>query len=82
MYGLHFDHHMLSIARDGELVAHEPLAVETVDARCRASGARRSRRRVAGRMTCRSAIGASSAATKTRRATSPSKCSRICARWA
>src|SRR5678815_250778 len=29
MYGLHFDNHMLSIARDGELVAHEPLAVET-----------------------------------------------------
>src|SRR5688572_13368590 len=29
MCGLHFDHHMLSIARDGELVAHEPLAVET-----------------------------------------------------
>ncbi len=31
MYGLHFDHHMLSIARDGELVAHEPLAVETAE---------------------------------------------------
>jgi hypothetical protein len=30
MYGLHFDHHTLSIARDGELVANEPLAVETV----------------------------------------------------
>ncbi len=29
MYGLHFDHHMLAIARDGDLVAHEPLAVET-----------------------------------------------------
>ena len=29
MYGLHFDHHTLSIARDGELVANEPLAVET-----------------------------------------------------
>ena len=28
MYGLHFDHHTLSIARDGELVANEPLAVE------------------------------------------------------
>ncbi len=28
MYGLHFDHHTLSIARDGELVAHEPLAIE------------------------------------------------------
>jgi hypothetical protein len=30
MYGIHFDHHTLSIARDGELVANEPLAVETV----------------------------------------------------
>ncbi len=30
MYGIHFDHHTLSIARDGELVASEPLAVETV----------------------------------------------------
>ena len=30
MYGLHFDHHTLSIARDGELIANEPLAVETV----------------------------------------------------
>src|SRR5690349_15152640 len=30
MYGLHFDHHTLSIARDGELLANEPLAVETV----------------------------------------------------
>jgi hypothetical protein len=30
MYGLHFDHHTLSIARDGALVANEPLAVETV----------------------------------------------------
>jgi FHA domain-containing protein len=29
MYGLHFDHHTLTIARDGELVANEPLAVET-----------------------------------------------------
>ena len=29
MYGIHFDHHTLSIARDGELVANEPLAVET-----------------------------------------------------
>jgi hypothetical protein len=29
MYGLHFDHHTLSIARDGELLANEPLAVET-----------------------------------------------------
>ena len=29
MYGLHFDHHTLSIARDGELIANEPLAVET-----------------------------------------------------
>jgi hypothetical protein len=28
MYGLHFDHHTLSIARDGELLACEPLAVE------------------------------------------------------
>jgi hypothetical protein len=29
MYGIHFDHHTLSIARDGELIANEPLAVET-----------------------------------------------------
>ena len=29
MYGIHFDHHTLSIARDGELLANEPLAVET-----------------------------------------------------
>jgi len=29
MYGIHFDHHTLSIARDGALLAHEPLAVET-----------------------------------------------------
>ena len=29
MYGFHFDHHTLSIARDGELLATEPLAVET-----------------------------------------------------
>lgn len=28
MYGLHFDHHTLSIARDGELLSSEPLAVE------------------------------------------------------
>jgi hypothetical protein len=31
MYGLHFDHHTLSIARDGELLATEPLAVETAN---------------------------------------------------
>ena len=28
MYGIHFDHHTLTIARDGELIANEPLAVE------------------------------------------------------
>ena len=28
MYGIHFDHHTLSIARDGELLVNEPLAVE------------------------------------------------------
>jgi hypothetical protein len=28
MFGLHFDHHTLSIARDGELLVCEPLAVE------------------------------------------------------
>src|SRR6185295_13195925 len=28
MFGLHFDHHTLTIARDGELLASEPLAVE------------------------------------------------------
>jgi hypothetical protein len=30
MYGIHFDHHTLSIARDGALLASEPLAVEVV----------------------------------------------------
>lgn len=30
MYGIHFDHHTLSIARDGQLLSSEPLAVETV----------------------------------------------------
>ncbi len=30
MYGIHFDHHTLSIARDGVSLANEPLAVETV----------------------------------------------------
>jgi hypothetical protein len=35
MYGIHFDHHTLSIARDGELLAHEPLAVETQAAQAR-----------------------------------------------
>lgn len=29
MYGIHFDHHTLSIARDGDLLANEPLAIET-----------------------------------------------------
>jgi hypothetical protein len=29
MLGIHFDHHTLSIARDGELLVNEPLAVET-----------------------------------------------------
>jgi len=29
MYGIHFDHHTLSIARDGELLANDSLAVET-----------------------------------------------------
>jgi hypothetical protein len=28
MYGIHFDHHTLTIARDGELITNEPLAVE------------------------------------------------------
>ncbi len=32
MYGLHFDHHTLSIARDGELLGCEPLAVEAAGA--------------------------------------------------
>jgi len=36
MYGIHFDHHTLSIARDGELLASEPLAVETAGAEPRA----------------------------------------------
>jgi hypothetical protein len=29
MYGIHFDHHTLSIARDGELLTSQPVAVET-----------------------------------------------------
>jgi FHA domain len=39
MYGIHFDHHTLSIARDGELLASEPLAVETGGAEPRAGAA-------------------------------------------
>ena len=39
MYGIHFDHHTLSIARDGELLASEPLAVETVEREPRAGDA-------------------------------------------
>jgi hypothetical protein len=35
MYGFHFDHHTLSIARDGELLATEPLAVETASSEAR-----------------------------------------------
>jgi hypothetical protein len=35
MYGIHFDHHTLSIARDGALLAHEPLAVETGEGEAR-----------------------------------------------
>ena len=39
MYGIHFDHHTLSIARDGELLASEPLAVETAGSEPRAGAA-------------------------------------------
>ena len=39
MYGIHFDHHTLSIARDGELLASEPLAVETGAGESRAGAA-------------------------------------------
>jgi len=39
MYGIHFDHHTLSVARDGELLASEPLAVETSGSEPRAGGA-------------------------------------------
>ena len=39
MYGIHLDHHTLSIARDGELLASEPLAVETVEGEARAGAA-------------------------------------------
>ncbi len=39
MYGIHFDHHTLSIARDGELLASEPLAVETTAREPRAGAA-------------------------------------------
>jgi hypothetical protein len=39
MYGIHFDHHTLSIARDGELLASEPLAVETAGREPRAGAA-------------------------------------------
>jgi hypothetical protein len=39
MYGIHLDHHTLSIARDGELLASEPLAVETTGGEARAGAA-------------------------------------------
>jgi len=39
MFGLHFDHHTLSIARDGQLLANEPLAVETAGNEPRAGAA-------------------------------------------
>jgi len=39
MYGIHFDHHTLSIARDGELLTSEPLAVEMAGAEPRAGTA-------------------------------------------
>ncbi|HET9474323.1 MAG TPA: FHA domain-containing protein [Steroidobacteraceae bacterium] len=39
MYGIHLDHHTLSIARDGELLACEPLAVETTEGEARAGAA-------------------------------------------
>jgi len=39
MHGIHFDHHTLSIARDGELLASEPLAVETSGSEPRAGAA-------------------------------------------
>jgi hypothetical protein len=39
MYGIHFDHHTLSIARDGQLLASEPLAVETAAGEPRAGEA-------------------------------------------
>ena len=39
MLGIHFDHHTLSIARDGELLASGPLAVETSGAEPRAGDA-------------------------------------------
>jgi hypothetical protein len=39
MYGIHFDHHTLTIARDGELLANEPLAVETTAGEARAGAA-------------------------------------------
>ncbi len=39
MYGIHLDHHTLSIARDGELLASEPLAVETGEGEARAGAA-------------------------------------------
>jgi len=39
MFGIHFDHHMLSIARDGELLASEPLAVDTGGAEPRVGAA-------------------------------------------
>ena len=64
MYGIHFDHHTLSIARDGELLASEPLAVETGGGEPRAGRRGAGRVRAAGRTKCRSATGASSAATK------------------
>ncbi len=39
MYGIHFDHHTLSIARDGQLLASEPMAVETAATEPRAGEA-------------------------------------------
>jgi hypothetical protein len=39
MFGLHFDHHTFSLARDGELLACEPLAVETAGQEPRAGAA-------------------------------------------
>ena len=83
MYGLHFDHHTLSIARDGELLAHEPLAVETTAGEPRASvraalAAARGRPDEVSLDHWRE-LGRDEHARAQRRA---SKCSRTCARWA
>ena len=74
MYGIHFDHHTLSIARDGELLANEPLAVETAAREPRFGARGAGGRARPARTKCRSITGASSGATNPRRATWRARC--------